>query len=65
MEAQILLMMKMVGKLAISVEGTIETELSGALDVIREDTVIAASLHGTQISHWKDPEDLSCMSWYL
>ena len=46
MEAQILLMMKMVGKLAISVEGMIETELSGALDVIREDTVIAASLHG-------------------
>lgn len=46
MEALILLMMKMVGKLAISVGGTIETGLSGALDVIREDIAIAAFLHG-------------------
>lgn len=45
MEPQILLRI-LVGRLAISVGGMLETELLGALGVIGEDTVIAVYRHG-------------------
>ncbi|MBA0554888.1 hypothetical protein Golob_013963 [Gossypium lobatum] len=41
------------GKLAINAGGMIERELLHASNVKREDIVIAVSLHGTRIPHWK------------